>query len=106
MENAQTGTPLIPVRRDTGRDRTIYADAMKSIRLSPTCIVSGPEVIGAEICVKGRWWRFDYSYYIGPLWLKKNGEARTCQNPNRAVWEEFIKWRALYEATGFGTGGS
>lgn len=55
--------------------------------------ISEPEVIGQEIIVNGKVWRFDYCGYSGPLWVKKNGEPRKCQTPvNKAVWEEFDKW--------------
>lgn len=65
---------------------------MRSIRLSPTCIISMPDYLDQEINVDGRIWRFEYDRYLGPLWLKKNGEPRSCQVPNKRVWEELDKW--------------
>lgn len=76
---------------------------MKSIRFLGG-VLSVPDVVCAEICVLGRWWAFDYDRQFGPLWLKRNGEPRKCQNPSRAVWSEFERWRAIYEASGFSAG--
>lgn len=58
-----------------------------------TGIVSGPDFLNVHIKVWGRIWRFDYDRYMGPLWLKADGSARKCQNPNKAVWNAFEKWR-------------
>lgn len=65
---------------------------MKSIQISPGTIVSVCDKPDNEIEVKGRTWKFDFDYYLGPLWLKKNGTARKCQFPNKAVWNKFEKW--------------
>jgi len=66
---------------------------MKSIRLSPTCIVSVPEFIDQSIIVNGRIWRFEFDRRLGPLWLKADGfTPRECQNPKKAVWEAFEIW--------------
>ena len=65
---------------------------MKSIRLSPDTIISVCEMPDNEIVVNGKAWRFDFDRHLGPLWLKKNGSERKCQNPNKAVWEKFEKW--------------
>jgi hypothetical protein len=70
---------------------------MKSIRLSPTCIVTMPDAFDQEINVDGRIWRFEYDRHLGPCWLKKNGEPRECQVPHKRVWEEFDKWRQQWE---------
>jgi hypothetical protein len=65
---------------------------MKSIRISPTCIITVADELQQEINVDGKIWRFDFDRHLGPCWLKKNGEPRSCQSPNKRVWEEFSKW--------------
>lgn len=56
-------------------------------------IVHGPDACDQEIKVLGRVWRFDYDRHCGPLWLRKDGQARKCQNPsNTAVWRAFARW--------------
>jgi len=42
--------------------------------------------------VNGKVWRFDYDRRFGPLWLKKDGSERRCQNPKKAVWTAFEQW--------------
>jgi hypothetical protein len=69
---------------------------MKSIRVSPTAIISVCDEPDNEIIVNGRVWRFDFYRYFGPTWLKKNGEIRKCQNPKKAVWKAFGKWFDQY----------
>lgn len=70
---------------------------MRSIRLLPNCIATIPDVCDQEINVDGRIWRFTFDRHLGPCWLKKDGEPRTCQVPHKRVWEEFEKWRQLWE---------
>lgn len=65
---------------------------MRSIYFSPTCIISMPDVIDAQVVVNGRVWRFDFCSRLGPLWLKANGAPRKCQYPNKAVWAAFEVW--------------
>lgn len=65
---------------------------MKSIYLSPTCIVSMPDNLEGQVVVNGRVWRFDFCRQFGPLWLKKNGNPRKCQSPNKIVWAAFDVW--------------
>jgi hypothetical protein len=69
---------------------------MNSIRISPTTIISVCDAPDNEITVNGRVWRFDFDRHLGPTWLKKNGEDRKCQNPNKAVWKAFGKWFDKY----------
>jgi len=57
-----------------------------------TGLVHGPDLYDQEITVNGRVWRFDFDKWYGPLWLRKDGSERKCQNPNKAVWKEFEKW--------------
>ena len=70
---------------------------MKSIRWDKNTIISAPDYVGAEVVVNGRVWRFDYCQQSGPLWIKKNGTDRKCQNPNKAVWDAFEQWRIKHE---------
>jgi hypothetical protein len=69
---------------------------MNSLRISPTTIISVCDAPDNEITVNGRVWRFDFDRHLGPTWLKKNGEDRKCQNPNKAVWKAFGKWFDQY----------
>jgi hypothetical protein len=55
-------------------------------------IVSVCDMPDNKITVNGRTWRFDFDRYFGPLWLKKDGTERKCQNPNKRVWEAFDYW--------------
>ena len=66
---------------------------MKSIRWDQNTFISMPDHPGEQIVVNGRVWSFDYCKRLGPLWLKKNGTDRKCQNPNKAVWKTFEQWR-------------
>lgn len=55
-------------------------------------LVHGPDACDQEITVNGRIWRFDFDRYCGPLWLRKDGQARKCQCPGKPVWKEWGKW--------------
>lgn len=66
---------------------------MKSIYFNPTTIISVCDNPDQQLTVNGRIWRFDYDRWLGPVWLKKNGEPRECQNPNKAVWQAFENWK-------------
>jgi hypothetical protein len=71
---------------------------MKSIRLNQTTIITMPDAADQAILVNGKWWRFDYCDYGGPLWLNKNGEPRKCQVPtSKAVWDAFGEWLHTYK---------
>lgn len=70
---------------------------MKDIWLNSSTVITVPDLIDQEITVNGRIWRFDYSKSLGPTWLKKNGEPRECQNPNKAVWQAFEEWLGKWE---------
>lgn len=59
-------------------------------------LVHGPDAVDQEIKVNGRIWRFDFDRHMGPYWLRKDGEARKCQNPNKAVWKAWEKWHARW----------
>ena len=73
---------------------------MKSIRMSPTCIVSFSDACEQEINVNGRTWRFDFDERLGPLWLRKDGEPRKCQCPtSKAVWGAFETWLKKWKRT-------
>jgi len=67
---------------------------MKDIWLNKNTVISVCDSPDQQMEVNGRIWRFDYDRWLGPLWLKKNGEPRECQNPNKAVWQAFENWRS------------
>ena len=56
------------------------------------CFIDGPDLVDQVIMVNGRAWMFDFDDRLGPLWLRKDGEPRECQNPNKAVWDAFNQW--------------
>lgn len=48
--------------------------------------------------VNGRVWRWHYHRYLGPSFLRKDGELRACQNPTiKAVWDAFMDWLKRWE---------
>ena len=56
-------------------------------------IISEPDYVNQSIEVEGRTWWFDFDKRLGPLWLRKDGEARKCQCPtNKKVWDAFEEW--------------
>lgn len=63
-----------------------------------TVHIAFPDAINQRISVNGREWRFNFHRYLGPDWLKKDGEPRKCQCPsNKAVWAEFDKWLSEWQ---------
>lgn len=53
----------------------------------------------AQVDVDGKTWRWEFHDYLGPTFLKKNGEPRKCQFPtNKKVWAAFNKWLKEYES--------
>lgn len=66
-----------------------------------TVHIALPDAINQKIIVNGREWRFNFHRYLGPDWLKKNGEPRKCQCPSsKAVWVEFDKWLCNWQNGG------
>jgi hypothetical protein len=55
-------------------------------------IVCTPTVRRGQAQVGPTLWRWEYSPRFGPLWLRKDGEPRECQNPKRAAWDAFERW--------------
>ena len=56
-----------------------------------------PDAEGSAI-VNGRVWRWEFHDYLGPTFLKKNGDPRECQCPIvKAVWDAFDKWLKRYD---------
>jgi len=70
---------------------------MKSIRWDKATIITFSDFSDQEITVNGKVWRFDYDRRLGPLWLKKDGSERSCQNPSKAVWAAFEQWLIEHE---------
>jgi hypothetical protein len=70
---------------------------MKSIRWDETTIITFSDFSDQEITVNGKVWRFDYDRRLGPLWLKKDGSERSCQNPRKSVWAAFEQWLIEHE---------
>lgn len=60
--------------------------------------LSHADVFNQVIEVNGREWRFDFDRRFGPLWLRKDGEPRVCQNPKSEVWDGFQEWFEKYNA--------
>jgi hypothetical protein len=65
---------------------------MKTIRWDKNTLVSMCDEPDQQVMVNGKVWRFDYDRRLGPLWLRKDGSDRRCQNPNKAVWAAFEEW--------------
>lgn len=65
---------------------------MKTIRWDANMLVFVCDKPDQQIVVNGKVWRFDYDRHLGPLWLRKDGSERRCQNPNKAVWAAFEAW--------------
>lgn len=68
---------------------------MRTIGWDKDTLVTVADFTDQEIIVNGRVWRFDFDRRLGPLWLRKDGMERRCQNPNKAVWDAFEKWLEL-----------
>ena len=52
-----------------------------------------------EAVVNGRLWRWEFHDYLGPTFLRKDGEPRKCQCPTvPAVWDAFAAWEAKHRA--------
>ena len=60
-------------------------------------IIDGPDAVNQKILVNGREWRFDFDEWCGPVWFRKDGKERACQNPNKAVWKAWEKWHRRYK---------
>ena len=69
---------------------------MKDIWLSPTTVITVCDLPNQQVTVQGRVWRFDYDRHFGPLWLRKDGTERSCQNPKKEVWTAFELWLKKY----------
>ncbi len=50
-----------------------------------------PEAYG-QATVSGKLWRWEFHRYLGPTFLRKDGEPRANQNPPKAVWTAFERW--------------
>ena len=64
-----------------------------NIQLLNNTIIIVADLPSQQIVVNGKIWSFDYSKYLGPIWLKKDGTDRKCQNPKKAVWKAFEEWK-------------
>ena len=54
------------------------------------CFVDYADAVG-QAKVRGKMWRWEYHRYLGPTFLRKDGEPRACQNPNKLVWAAFMR---------------
>jgi hypothetical protein len=62
-----------------------------------TVFIDYADAFGSAV-VNGTEWRWEFHRYLGPLWLKKDGEPRACQCPTiPAVWDAFDEWRKRFE---------
>ena len=66
---------------------------MKDIWFYPDTVVTVCDLPDQQVVVNGRVWRFDFDRHFGPLWLRKDGSERRCQNPNKRVWAAFEEWQ-------------
>lgn len=49
--------------------------------------------------VRGKEWRWEFHEYLGPTFLRKNGDPLTRQPSGRhPVWDAFAKWLKEYDA--------
>lgn len=61
------------------------------------CFVDYADAEGSAV-VNGRVWRWEFHEYLGPGWLKKDGNPKKCQCPTiKAVWDAFEKWHRKYK---------
>lgn len=68
------------------------AGKMNTIRWDQNTLMSVCDEPDQHVVVNDKKWRFDYDRRLGPLWLRKDGIERCCQNPSKAVWDAFEKW--------------
>ena len=55
------------------------------------------DAFGSAI-VNGREWRWEFHRFLGPLFLRKDGEPRACQCPTiPGVWDAFAAWLKRFE---------
>lgn len=60
------------------------------------CFIDYEDGEGSAV-VNGREWRWTFHDYLGPTFLKKDGEMRQCQCPtNKKVWAAFYVWLLEY----------
>jgi len=60
------------------------------------CFIDYADAYG-EAEVDGKIWKWEFHDYLGPTFLKKDGEPRECQFPkNKKVWDAFEKWLKEY----------
>jgi hypothetical protein len=70
---------------------------MACTRIAPNVIVCGPDGEGSAT-VNGKMWRWDFHNYLGPTFLKKNGDPLARQPGARnPVWEAFGEWVKQYD---------
>jgi hypothetical protein len=52
-----------------------------------------------SVMVNGRLWRWTFHEYLGPVFIRKDGEPRRCQWPTqKAVWTAFEAWLKKYNS--------
>lgn len=71
---------------------------MKSIRFDANTIITVCDLPDQQVIVNGKVWRFDYDEMFGPLWLRKDGNERRCQNPKKSVWRAFEQWQKEHKS--------
>ncbi len=70
---------------------------MKDIWLDSSTVITVCDLADQQVIVNGKIWQFDYDRHFGPLWLKKDGSERRCQNPNKQVWKAFEQWQIEHD---------
>lgn len=72
---------------------------MRSIRFG-NAILSFSDTSGSG-SVNGRKYQWDFDSYLGPLFLKKNGDPLEIQpREHHPVWPVFYRWLKKYNAKG------
>ena len=65
---------------------------MAIIARGPGFIVDGPDAYG-ECTIAGKVWRWDFHWFCGPTFLRKDGEPLKNQPGERhPVWDKFAEW--------------
>lgn len=67
------------------------------IRIYPGCIIDTFIDATGEAVVNGRLWKWEFHEYLGPTFLKRDGEPRNKYPSERhPVWDAFQAWLGDY----------
>ena len=75
---------------------------MAIVYRAPGVIVSGPDAEGSAV-VNGRTYRWDFHRYMGPTFLRKDGQVLKNQpGEHHPVWPAFDAWLKGFPPQGSG----